>query len=199
MRDVALHPAKRDPTNYEGWNTFFFPKHGRSSRVLSHLGWFFCIIQMACLEMIFDSEIAFNSIISACAAASRWQEALDIFGFLETSGACVQASLQHTKNYGKTTIDIHIEMIFNGKLWISMAILLYWSSSPVTLKIDFHPYIYSKSPKMEQFETLKWYEMIGKCIIYTHWGVPSCEASPCGAQSDKLPMKIIRISCIPHP
>jgi hypothetical protein len=39
---------------------------------------------------------------------------------------------------------------------------------------------------MEQFETLKWYEMIGKRIIYTHWGVPSCEASPCGAQSDKL-------------
>jgi hypothetical protein len=48
---------------------------------------------------------------------------------------------------GKTTIDIHIEMIFNGNLWISMAILLYWSSSPVTLKIDFHPYIYSNSPK----------------------------------------------------
>lgn len=86
--------------------------------------------------MSFDSEIAFNSIISACAAASLWQEALDIFGFLETSGACGQASLQHTKNYGKTTIDIHEEMIFNGNLWISMAIKNFTGVPPQWPKKD---------------------------------------------------------------
>ena len=33
-----------------------------------------------------DFEVAFNSIISACAGAGLWQEALEIFIYLETTG-----------------------------------------------------------------------------------------------------------------
>ena len=53
-------------------------------------------------------QVAFNSIISACAAASLWQEALEIFGFLETAGASLGCGRVWCQETIKTMTNLHM-------------------------------------------------------------------------------------------
>ena len=65
-----------------GTSSVFFLEMAALWLLLYGFSWYIYRIYMNSI----DFEVAFNSIISACAAAGLWQEALEIFSYLETSG-----------------------------------------------------------------------------------------------------------------